>query len=242
MRTPFSIGSTWMSLALLLIALFTTRSTRSMIGAASLRSFSAGDRLEHFVFDAPRQRRLAGRRLGAGAPAACARGRAVTAQLAAALRRGAHQRLVGIAGLNRVDDVAARRDDLLDAIAGLELEVLDQAEEQRVGHRDRQQVLFEADGDADALERDFLGNQDDRGRIGRVLGEVDVRKPELERQRLRDLFFGREVHAHEDDAEALAGALVLGQRGLEIVFSDEARLNQALTDLLAQRRASGSDK
>ncbi len=40
MRTPFSIGSTCTSDAPALMALFTTRSTRSMIGAASLRSFS----------------------------------------------------------------------------------------------------------------------------------------------------------------------------------------------------------
>ena len=63
-------------------------------------------------------------------------------------------------------------------------------------------------------------------------------KPELERERLRDLLFGREVHAHEHDAQPFAGALVLGQRGLEIVFGDEARLDQALTDFLAQRAAS----
>ena len=59
-------------------------------------------------------------------------------------------------------------------------------------------------------------------------------KSELERQRLRDLLFGREVHPNQDDADAIAGTLVLGQRSLEIFFRDEAGLNQALTDFLAQ--------
>ena len=73
-------------------------------------------------------------------------------------------------------------DDLLDAIAGLELEILDEAEQQRIGHRDRQQVLLEPDRDADALERDFFRNQDDRRGIGRILGEVDVGEAELDRR------------------------------------------------------------
>ena len=233
MSTPFSIGSTWTSLALLLIALFTTRSTRSMIGAASLRSFSpaTGSKTSS-----------SGRRASPVSPAAFAPGRPPRAAPAArgtasqARRPGVvcAERLVGVAGLNRLDDVAARRDDLLDAVAGLEFEILHEAEEQRIRHRHRQQVLLEADGDADALERDFFRNQNDGGRIGRVFGEVDVRKAELEGEGLRDLLLGREIHAHEHHAQAFARALVLGQRGAEILFRDEARLNQALTDFLTQ--------
>ena len=159
-------------------------------------------------------------------------------EIAPGLRRGAHERLVGIPGLDGVDDVHARRDDLLDAVAGLKFEVLNQAEEQRVGHRDGQQVLFQADGHADALERDVFGDQDDGGGVGRVLGEVDVRESELKCQRFRDLFFSREVHAHENDADPLAGTLVLGQRGPQVVFSNEAGLDEALTDFLAQQEPS----
>ena len=230
MSTPFSIGSTWTSLALLLIALFTTRSTRSMIGAASLLSFSpaigsktsSSARRTSAVSPAcasPVRARLALRRSTARSDPGCATPR---------------ERLVGIADLNRLENVAARRDDLLDAIAGLEFEILHQAEQQRIGHRHGQQVLLEADGDAHALERDVLRNEDDGGRIGRVLGKADVRKAELHRERFRDLLFGREVHPDEDDTQPLAGALVLDQRVFEIVVADEARLNQALTDFLAQ--------
>ena len=128
------------------------------------------------------------------------------------------QRLVGIAVLDRLEDVGPRRDDLLDPVAGLELEILDEAEEQRIRHRDGQQVLLEPDRDADALERDVLRNQDDRGRIGRLVGEADVRETQLVGERLGDLFFGREVQADEDGADALAGALVLGERDLEVVL------------------------
>src|SRR5205085_2886511 len=87
--------------------------------------------------------------------------------------------------------------------------------------------------DADALQRDFLGDQNDRRGIRRVFREVDVRESELERERLGDLLFRRQVHAYEDDANALTGALVLREGGLQIFFSDEAGLNQALTDFLA---------
>ena len=144
----------------------------------------------------------------------------------------------GIPGLNRVHDVAARRDDLFDAVAGLELEILDEAEKQRVRHRDRQEVLLQTDGHAHALERDIFGDQDDRRRIRRVFCEVDVRKAELKRERLGDLLFGGEVHPHQHDADAFAGALVLFQRDAEIVFGDEARLDQALTNLLTHRETS----
>src|SRR5205085_6557019 len=110
------------------------------------------------------------------------------------------ERLVRIAGMNRVGDVAAGRNDLFDSIAGLKLEILHQTEQQRIGHRDGEQVLLEPDRDAIALERDLFRDENDGRWIGWVLGEVYVRKSELKRQRLRDLLFRREVHAHEDDA------------------------------------------
>ena len=202
--------------------------------------FQPGDRLEHFLFGTPRKRRLAGRDLDArpaGPPRG--RGRSSHREIAPPGRRRAHQRLVRIAGLDGVDDVAARGDDLLDAVACLELQILNQAEEERIGHRDRQQVLFQPDGDAHTLERNLFGNQNNSRRIGRVLGEVDVRESELERQRLRDLLFSREVHAHENDTHAFSGTLMFCQRLPEVVFSDKACLNQAFTDFLAHQRPSG---
>ena len=87
-------------------------------------------------------------------------------------RRVFRHRLVGIAVLDGLEDVGPRGDDLLDPVAGLELEVLDEAEEQGVGHRDRQQVLLELDGDADALERDVFRNEDDGGGIGRLVAQA----------------------------------------------------------------------
>jgi hypothetical protein len=193
---------------------------------AALRQ--AGDRLEDLFLRAADQRRLR-----------CARvtGAAVFRRADGQFRpglRNSHQRFVRITGLDRFQNVAAGRDHLLDAIAGLEFEILHQAEQQRIGHRHRQQVLLEADGDADALECDFLGNQDDGGRLRGILGKADVRKPELHGQRLRDLLFSREIHADENDAEALTGTLVLDQCVFEIVVADEACLNEALTNFLAQ--------
>ena len=120
-----------------------------------------------------------------------------------------------------VDDVAAGGDHLLDAVAGLKLEILHEAEQQRIGHRDRQHVLVQTHGHAHAPERDLLGNQDEGRLIGRVFTEIDVRKTELERERLRDLFLGREVHPYEHNAEPFARAFVLRQRVPKVVLSDE---------------------
>src|ERR1017187_9649887 len=228
MRTPFSIGSTWMSLALLLIALFTTRSTRSMIGAASLRSLRPETGSNTSSFPPRGECRFVARH---PAPAQRRRRRRHDEVRTDLVR--AHQRLVGVAALDCLDDVGAGCHDLLDAVAGLELEILHEAEEQRVGHRDRQQVLLETDRDADPLERDFLRNEHHRRRIGRVLGQVDVGEPELERKRLGDLFLSRKIHPHQHDAQPLAGALVLVQSGPQVAVCDESCLNQALTDFLA---------
>ncbi len=63
-------------------------------------------------------------------------------------------------------------------------------------------------------------------------------KPELERERLGDLFFRGEVHADEHHAEPLARTFVFGQCRAQIVVGDEARLNQALTDFFAQPHSS----
>src|SRR5258705_176169 len=115
----------------------------------------------------------------------------------------ARQRLVGIRRVDRVDDLLPRRDDLLDAVAGLELEVLDEREEQRIRHRDRQQVLLDADGDAGALERNVLWYQNDGSRIGYVLREIDVGETELIGEGLRNLALSGQDHADEDRPKPL---------------------------------------
>jgi hypothetical protein len=200
--------------------------------------FETGNRLfEDGVLGPPRQRGIGARHVVALARSQRHRSGG-HGKVASRLRRRENQRLVRVPGLNRVHDVTARRDHLFDAIAGLELEILDEAEEQRVRHRDREKVLLQTDGHAHALERDLFGDQDDSRRIRWVLCKVDVRKAELKREGLGDLLFGGEVHPHEHDADTFAGAPVLFERDAEIVFGDEARLDQALTNLLTQRETS----
>ena len=182
------------------------------------------DRLAALLVGAARQR------FAAALVARRARGRHV-----AGAARDLDERLVGIALGDRLEDVGAGRDHLLDAITGLELEVLHEAEEQRVGHRHREQVLFETDRDARSFERNVLLDQGHDGRVGRVLREVQVRKAELIREGLGDLAFGGQVQADEHRAQAFARALVFGQRRLQIVLCDEARLDQALTELFSHR-------
>jgi hypothetical protein len=152
---------------------------------------------------------------------------------AAVGRAGLDQRLVGVAGGDGFEDVAARGHDLLDAVTGLELEVLHEAEQQRVGHRHGEQVLLEANGNAGTLERDLLGDERDDGGVGRILREVEIREAQLVGERLGDLALGGQIEAHEHRAQAFARPLVLGQRRLQIVVSDQACLNQALTELLS---------
>ncbi len=158
MRTPFSIGSTWMSLALLLMALLTTRSTRSMIGAASLRSVSPATGSNTSSSCRRAQSCVAGRNVGARRPGTRTRGGRWDdhRQVAAGLWGPHHQRLSGYPVSIASTMSPTRRHNLLDPIAGLKLEILHEAEQQRVGHRDGEQVLLEADGHAVAFERDLL--------------------------------------------------------------------------------------
>jgi hypothetical protein len=66
----------------------------------------------------------------------------------------------------------ARRDDLLDPVPRLEFQILNEAEEQRIGHRHRQEVFLQADREARALERQFPRDEHHRRRIGRVVGNL----------------------------------------------------------------------
>src|SRR5207248_1370463 len=93
--------------------------------------FQAGDRLEYFFFGTPRERGVAPRRFFAARATRRRCGRD-DREIAARLRSTNRQRFVRIAGVDRIDNVATRRDNLLDAIAGLELKILHEAEEQRV--------------------------------------------------------------------------------------------------------------
>ncbi len=77
---------------------------------------------------------------------------------------------------------------------------------------------------------DVFRNQDDGRRIGRVLGQIDVRKPELMGQRLGNLLLGGEVHPHEHHTQAIACSLVLGQGNLQIGLADQPGLDETFTD------------
>jgi len=170
----------------------------------------------------------------------CRRRRPGDREIGPGLRRRADQGLVRVAGLDRIHDVGARRHDLFDPIAGLEFEILDEAEKQRIGHCHGKKVLLEPHRHAHSLERHIFRDQDHRGRIGRVLNEVAVGEAELEGERFGDLLFRGEVHPHEHDTNAFAGALVLVERGAEVVFRDEARLDQALTDFFTHPGSSAT--
>ena len=79
--------------------------------------------------------------------------------------------------MDRVHDLAARGDHLLDTVAGLEFEVLHHRELQRVGHGDGELVLLEAHGHAVPLEGHVLRDQDHGHRVRRVVDQVDDGEP-----------------------------------------------------------------
>ena len=152
-------------------------------------------------------------------------------------RRGAglvidrRERPVGIADVNGGLDVGLGRDDLFDAKAGLELEVLYHAEEQRVSHGQGQLVLLGLDHHADPIQRHVLGNQHDRRGLGWVFGGIDVRKTELVGEGFGDLLLCGEVQLDQRGAHTFPGTSVLHEGRLQIVLADETRLDKALADL-----------
>jgi hypothetical protein len=50
---------------------------------------------------------------------------------------------------------------------------------------------------------------------------------ELAGKRLRDLALGRKLHAHEHRAKPLTGALLLAERVLQLLVSQDARVAKA---------------
>jgi hypothetical protein len=70
--------------------------------------------------------------------------------------------IVGIAARDRLENVRARGYDRPDPMAGLAFEILDKAEEEWIRDRDREQTVFKPDRDADALERNVPGDEDNR--------------------------------------------------------------------------------
>jgi len=96
-------------------------------------------------------------------------------------------------------------------------------------------VFLQSHGDACAFERDVLWDQRDRVGIRWIVSEADVGKPQLERERLRNLLFSGELHPHENGAEPLTGSCVLGQGFTQVILTDEARSKQTLTELVAHR-------
>ena len=235
----------WTSLARLVMALLTTRLTRSMIGAVSTDS--------RVVWSSRAARRFP---LRDGAPARCCRTARRPASAARppaspwrARRSGSRCRRRRCPWRSPCPDSRSRwpRECRCGAQqpggCGSQSgpQVLDQAEEQRVRHREGEEVLFSLT----ATQIRFSATSFGISTIATGSGgssTSSVWEPELVGQRLRDLFFSGEIQADEHGADALAGGLVLGQRDLEIIFGDEPGLNQTLADLLTHDTVPSSRK
>ncbi len=131
---------------------------------------------------------------------------------------------------DQLDDLASCCDNLPDTVPGPAFEFLDEAEQQGVGHRERQHVLLEADRGAGVFERTVSRNERKNFRIWLILNKTHEWKAELERKRIGDLFVARQVPPDKNDANVLPGMLLLDQCLAQVVLRNEASLHQTLAD------------
>ena len=111
----------------------------------------------------------------------------------------------------------------------------------RRGQADKARILNIAEGSLEELRYFFIlaadlgyttiaTYEEQASEVGRMLGEVDVRKAKLVGERLRNLALRRQVHPDEHGPEPLARPLVLDKRRLQVRFGDDPRLAETLPD------------
>ena len=132
-----------------------------------------------------------------------------------------HRQVVELAvgaveAVDRADDVGPRRDDRLDLGAGERADVVDREDVRRVGHRDDELAVLEADRQRRVAAANRLGHERDRRAVDRELGEVDESKADLGGERRDELGLGQHALVDEHAAEAATAALVLLVRGRQL--------------------------
>ena len=143
---------------------------------------------------------------------------------------------VGVGAVVAVDgggDVGAGGDDRLDVHAGQRPDVVDGEDVGRVGHRDQQLAVLEADRHRGVAAADGARA---RGRSAEPSTgksrEVDEPQPDLGGQRRDELGLGEHALLDEHPAEGPADPLLLLVGGLELGRADEPALQQDVAQLL----------
>ena len=144
------------------------------------------------------------------------------------------ERIVARLAVVLVDGVAERvlpGDDREDVVARDELEVVDDAEVRRVGHRDRQRATLALEREHQMALGELGGDELRDARVDFEVGEVHRRHAVLPGEHASKLDLVHEAQLHEVVAYAVAAGLLLLQRLLERLLIDEPLFDEELTDL-----------
>ena len=142
---------------------------------------------------------------------------------------------VGVGAVVPVDrrgDVGPGGDHRLDVHAGQRPDVVDREDVRRVGHRDEQLAVLEADRHRRVAAADRARDPADGGAVDGEVRQVDEPQPDLGGQRRDELGLGEDALLDEHPPEGPADPLLLLVGGLELGRADEPALQQDVAQLL----------
>ena len=128
------------------------------------------------------------------------------------------------------EDVVLRRDRRLDLAAGDDPEVVEREDVLRVGHRDHEHVVAQLDRHESVARREFLGHDDNGGRLGLALGEIDVLDADLLRHDRQDRALSGVAEIDQNATERAARGTVHLESVVELFLGDDARSHQKLAE------------
>ena len=137
------------------------------------------------------------------------------------------------------DDLAGAGEDGLDALAGVERELIDGRKVGRIAHRDGHDLAASGAADVEGEDLKLLGQalRDHLHRACIDLGLAQLHRghPDVLAEDADHLVLADEPLLHEDRAELAAPLLLVAERALELVLIDRLQLEKQLTESLARR-------
>ena len=137
-----------------------------------------------------------------------------------------------IVNLDRRHDLAVAAEHGLDALAGVERELIDGGEVRGIAHRERHDLAAPRPGDLVGedvqLLGDLLADELHRARIDAVIGQPDRRHAEVLGEGADHRILAAESLLHEDGAELPAPLLLVAEGALELVLIDDAEFSKEL--------------
>src|SRR5256712_7805852 len=137
------------------------------------------------------------------------------------------------------DDVPVSGEHRLDALAGVERELVDRRQVGGVAHGDGHHLASpgaaQLVGEDVQLLGDLLAHALHRARIDLHIREPHALHPEVLGQRGHHRLLAAEPLLHEDAAQLSAPLLLVSERALELVLVDDAQFGEQLSEALARR-------